>query len=228
MAVRLQPISSSRRKTQHAQPIHNNLPKFSRSQIRLLTHQSNSIKYEKSILSKSPLFDQPSHYKNHSIQNFPSSTPRIIKKTSSFNRPNKPLKSPINVKFTLKHSKRGENFRYLENPLEESCKNFNAISTPPDEEPKSCSPISDFIDKEFNFYINQWPRYIPKLNLGENSLVTTKSKFEQNKSVPKKRLKSKFSFKSVKKLEKKISAPNSAQVGPSPNSIRWGKRQIIS
>ena len=197
MAARLQPISSSRRKIQYAQPISSNFPKSFRSQRRLLTHQSTSVKHEKSISSKSPLFDQPYHNKakNNSIQNFPKPTPRIIKKTSSFSRPNKSVKPTVNVKFTLKHLKKGENFRYLENPLEESCNNFNAVTTPPDEEPKSCSPFSDFIDKEFNLYINQWPRYIPKLNLPGNSVVTTKSSNEQSKSTKKKRLKSKNSFK---------------------------------
>lgn len=223
MAARFFPYSSSTRRAKQSQSILKNIHKPSRSQIKLLNIISNKDINEKSISSKSPIFKKPSYYNNDSHNHLPSSSPRIISKVSSCKRRNKSLKLSKNIQFGFNVLKKPENLRYLDNTFEESYKNFNAVSTPPEEEFRSLTPVCDNIDKDINLYINQWPRHVPRLRLPNSSVLTVKSELKKSKSVPQKKIQSKFSLKSVKITEKHEKSPTLPSNRVNPGSIRLRK-----
>ena len=130
-----------------------------------------------------------------------------------------------NLSMGFSSSRRPENFRYSDKTLEEneSYKNLNGVSTPPEEDPvrnRCTSPFSDIIDQDLSNYMNQQIPKLSKLELPKNSYGFIQDSYQYSTADSRKRDSSKFSF------EKKVKTPEPPKAPP-PYSI-YSKMYSIS
>ena len=149
----------SKRKSRFHQRQSKSIQRSSNSRDKILKQVSNHKIYELCRLSKSPLTSLPKHSTSTvSSKDIPSSTPRLSNRNQALTRrraissSNSSKKSKILSKFSNKH----ENLRYMDLSVEDSCKNFNFVSTPPEEysQQDSLSPYSRIVEEQLNDYIN--------------------------------------------------------------------------
>jgi hypothetical protein len=130
----------------------------SNSSEKMMNHVTNHDIYELFRLSKSPLTHIPKHSSSiFSSKDVPSSTPRLSNRIKTLTRRRTVSSSNYskNSKILSKFSKKPENFRYLDVSVDESFRNLNGVSTPPDDYPSSSvSPYSQVIEQQLNTYLN--------------------------------------------------------------------------
>ena len=135
------------------------IQRSSNSRDIMFNQVSNHEIYELCRLPKSPFTYLPQHSTSSvSSKDIPSSTPRLSSRSKALTRrrtissSNSSKKSKILSKFSNKH----ENLRYMDLSVEDSCKNFNFVSTPPEENSQqdSLSPYSRIVEEQLNDYIN--------------------------------------------------------------------------
>ena len=159
MATKVFIPTFSKRKSRLHQRQSRAIERYSNSRDLMLNQISNHDIYELSQLSKSPLPNFPKHSSSIvSAKDIPSSTPRLSTNSKALTRRRTISSSSSSNKsrFLSKFSNKNENLRYLDLSVEDSCKNFNFVSTPPEEnsEANSLSPYSRIIEEQLNTYIN--------------------------------------------------------------------------
>ena len=127
------------------------------------------------------------------------------------------LSNLSNLSMGFSSSRRPENFRYSDKTLEEneSYKNLNGVSTPPEEDPvrdRCISPFSDIIDQDLSNYMNEHVPKLSRLDLPKYSYGLVQDSYQYSTAESRKRESSKFSF------EKKMKAPEPPKTPP-PFSI---------
>ena len=176
MANRILVPCFPKRKLRSPVPLSRVTQRPSISREKLLSQISNHEIHDLLIFSKSPYKDISKHSSSiFSTKEFPSSTPRVMSHVKKVNKRRKTSSKKSISKSSLltKFSKKTENLRYGNSSFEESCKNINGVSTPPDEEvsrQKSLSPFSEIIDEQLNIYINSPITRLTKLELPKKSL----------------------------------------------------------
>lgn len=160
-------------------------------------------------ISKFPMHDLKKHYstifnRKASYQLANASSSPLSRRHHQYKKKDKKHKQRNSQK-TYKLSlgsisnRRSENMRYNEKGLEEceSYKNFNGVSTPPDEERAyngKTSPFSDIIDKDLSSYINEPISKLGKLSIPRKSLYTTEDSYQYSTAESRKQDSYKFSF----------------------------------
>ena len=185
------PIFSKRKSRLH-QRQSRVIERYSNSRDIVLDQVSNHDIYELSQLSRSPLTNFPKHSSSIvSTKDIPSSTPRLSNKSKALTRRRTISSSSSSNKTRLlsKISNKHENLRYLDLSAEDSCKNFNFVSTPPEENthPDSSSPYTIIIEDQLNIDIynklsNNYTYINSPLVSGIQSILHKQPKIKMNGS----------------------------------------------
>ena len=218
MASKILIQNSSRRKSasrNHHSGL-NNRPSITKDSF--FFHHSNHEISPIISFSKSPIQNPSKHPSSiFTTKEFPISTPRITKKAR------KPLKKSqkiernrsTKINFQAKIHKKKENLRYLNSSLEESTKNFNGVSTPPEEllfHHRTPSPFSEIIDEQLDRYINPPFSRLTGLDLPKKSYGGIEDSYQYSTAESRKKNLNKVS------LERKFKCPEPPKTPP-PFSI---------
>ena len=218
MANRILVPCFPKRKLRSPVPVSRVTQRSSISRKKLLSEISNHEIQDFMMFSKSPKRNISKHSSSiYFTKEFPASTPRVQRQIKRVNKRRKTSSKNSIGKSSLlaKFSKKTENLRYGNLDLEESCKNINGVSTPPDEEvshQKSLSPFSEIIDEQLNIYINSPISRVSKLELPKNFLGYIEDSYQYSTADSRKK-----NFYKVS-LDKKIKIPEPPKTPP-PFSI---------
>lgn len=170
--------------------------------------------------SKSPVQTSSKHTSSiFTTKEFPQSTPRLStkpkKSLKKLKKSSKRTKSKSSLQINL--LKKKENLRYLNESLEDSIKNFNGVSTPPEENiirHRTPSPFSDIIDEQLDKYINSPFVRLNKLDLPKTSFGGIEDSYQYSTAESRKKNLGKVS------LEKKIKFPQAPKTPPPFSNYR--------